>query len=360
VRSTLICLSALVAPQCRAPLPALTRSTPSRILVCHRIASRFILLHLTRSSRELAGGARLLHALVEAARVPSLAKDSNEADSPQNLFSAGLQGGMSAEEGGGVVGSAGLVECARMAWSSGAWDGGKMALRDSASGAGGVRGWKVEAVQTEQAVGFRLAALVGRCRLVHAPQLLVACAAFALRGLRDDEAVGKALTADGPAVREGPKESAAWEGVAYLCKVCGVLLAGCAHPAAQEGDLKQGSCGGGAQDGGDIGGNSTGVVLTTRGEEITSLAVLVLIDALLPSLALAVSSHRCFEGASAEGAAAREEGRVRVGGELHALLRGVEAVSFATRPDGSSFAAHLKVGARLRAHLLLLLRSLDP
>jgi hypothetical protein len=188
------------------------------------------------------------------------------------------------------------------------------------------------------------------------------------------------------------QEVACLQGVGHLCRILELLLAACRNLQGQKPSVKPVSGGGEARDGdGGEAEASAGLVLATVGEEMTCLGVLVLIDTLLPSLALALPSrtskaHAEIETATtatamaarltgvSEGVAEQEgdqdsadsrpcalsdadKERVCARQHLEQLMKGVELVSCAKRPCGSGFAAHLAVGARVRSHLLLLLRT---
>ena len=118
------------------------------------------------------------------------------------------------------------------------------------------------------------------------------------------------------------------------------------------------------------------MLLRNRGEEITSLALLSLLDLLLPSLPLPPAGqqgHTAGDDRGADGGEASStsggcngtagsQGIAERGAQtrtcLARLMTAAEAVASARRPDdGATFPAHVRVGASVRAQLLLLLRA---
>ena len=144
----------------------------------------------------------------------------------------------------------------------------------------------------EGALGVRVASLVGHCGLEHAAQVVLAAAALAVASL------------NGPAGRQG------------FCRVFVIMLGawGFEHEEVA----------------------GTEVMLRTREQEVTSLAVMTVLDAVLPLLAASASEGGvCFDR----------------------LVHAAEAVATARRPDGARFPAHVQVGARVQMQLLLLIRA---
>jgi hypothetical protein len=279
------------------------------------------------SSSVLANAARLLRH-----RTAALTLDLHAASRPACGGGGGFCGG-----GGELVGSLVCVASEARAICGGAC--GNMRMdRD---------------MRVERAVGIRLATLVGRCALTHAPHALTACAAIALhvlgahtqRGQEEEDRTqrGEEEEEEGaefcePQIHEGDEDAeeegagvarakegflmeqareilgqehagerqggngyngrsgeseGEGEGVAYFCRLFCHLLSAWGLGQSQ----KVGSGGGGRVrvrgDEGVAGGAGGGgcLVLRNRGAEATSLAVLALLDALLPSLALVVCRH---------------------------------------------------------------------
>ena len=154
---------------------------------------------------------------------------------------------------------------------------------------------------------------------------------------------------------------------------------------ADDGVAGEGGVVGGRGAGIPGGGGEGGVLLRSRGEEITSLALLSLLDLLLPSLPLPPAGQQCASGSDSGADGDREPGGGGTGSasgghrggysgaavgpgmaergaltrtSLARLMTAAEAVASARRPDdGTTFPAHVRVGASVRAQLLLLLRA---
>jgi len=264
-----------------------------------------------------AGGARVLRELASSMTLLSMRMDGQSC--------RGANG-----EGGG--GHAELLKCVRMVGAGEDGEGG---------------GWGGD-LPVEKVMGVRLAALVGRSGLGHAAHLLVSCAAVALYVLHEkaeggrggaEVGGGQGEQRQGDTIDGGGLEG----GAGYFCRMFCLLLDALGISDARE----RGPCH--AEEG-----RQEGLVLKNRGEEMTALALLVLIDALVPSLALSLAGSGAAGG---ERGAAGASMIVSARGGMERLTNAVEAVANARKPDGARFLAHVRVGASVRSQILSLMRD---